>query len=525
MAGAAIVSGKLSEAKAPMAALSLDSRMSVRRYAYSEQAKKDQLGLTLFADEGLSRDLKQGYEGLYDKDRDLFNTLSQVQYGQKVDGTKANEALKKLLSSDKEAEVAVGLDLFGALALQKVEIDEELIAQTTKLVTEGANGVIRSQALQAVCAIKQPVPLDILSKTARDEDAAVRMITAYALADDKLGKDAQPLIVLLIADKDQRVAALGIKAGTEARKDNSLVPPLSDILLTGDFSQRYLAVLQAAVGLGRLAQADETVREDIQKVFVQALSKDYPTSAGEEKLDLKKAVSLIALKTLTGYTEQDAYSAILRLASDKDKEVQTLAVSVLAGYQKAASYLLGNVLEKDSFLDRPELLATVIQHLRTYQPGDDFYDAARGLLEEKKVSARSHAMLRVALVEALLDGGSDKDIEYAVSLLRKDNAWKVRRAILAKLAARQKERVLPTALAGLEDPHPVIRQIALAEAVAATAEKNKRAIYLDKLSQNPTPATCDEVLTAEGLSPDLSLRPVQELRAILMARVAEPSQS
>lgn len=525
MAGAAIVSGKLSEAKAPMAPLSLDSRMSVRRYAYLEQAKKDQLGLTLFADEELSRDLKQGYEGLYDKDRDLFNTLSQIQYGQKVDGTKANEALKKLLSSDKEAEVAVGLDLFGALALQKVEIDEELIAQTTKLVTEGANGVIRSQALQAVCAIKQPVPLDILSKTARDEDAAVRMITAYALADDKLGKDAQPLIVLLIADKDQRVAALAIKAGTEARKDNSLVPPLSDILLTGDFSQRYLAVLQAAVGLGRLAQADETVREDIQKVFVQALSKDYPTSAGEEKLDLKKAVSLVAVKTLTGYTEQDAYPAILRLASDKDKEVQTLAVSVLAGYQKTASYLLRNVLEKDSFLDRPELLTTVTQQLRSYQPGDDFYDAARGLLEEKKVSARSHAMLRVALVEALLDGGSDKDIEYAVSLLRKDTAWKVRRAILAKLAARQKERVLQTALAGLEDPHPVIRQIALAEAVAATAEKNKRAIYLDKLSQNPTPATCDEVLTAEGLSPDLSLRSAQELRTILMARVAEPSQS
>jgi hypothetical protein len=32
-------------------------------------------------------------------------------------------------------------------------------------------------------------------------------------------------------------------------------------------------------------------------------------------------------------------------------------------------------------------------------------------------------------------------------------------------------------------------------------------------------------LTAEGLSPDLSLRSAQELRTILMARGAEPSQS
>ena len=201
--------------------------------------------------------------------------------------------------------------------------------------------------------------------------------------------------------------------------------------------------------------------------------------------------------------------------------MQTLAVSVLAGYKKAASYLCQNVLSKDTFLDKPQLLATVVQHLRGYGPSDDFYAAVQKLLKEEKISSRSHAVLRVALTEALFDRGNDKDIQYLISLLRKDNEWKVRRAILAKLADMRKEKVLDTAVEALEDPHPVIRQLALAEAIAATAKTDKRADYLDKLSQNPTPAVCDQILLAEGLSSDLSLRPLQELRKILIARGAK----
>lgn len=85
----------------------------------------------------------------------------------------------------------------------------------------------------------------------------------------------------------------------------------------------------------------------------------------------------------------------------------------------------------------------------------------------------------------------------------------------------RKEKVLDTAVKALEDPHPVIRQLALAEAIAATAKKDKRANYLDKLSQNPTPAICDEILLAEGLSSDLSLQPLEKLRKILIARGAK----
>jgi len=61
----------------------------------------------------------------------------------------------------------------------------------------------------------------------------------------------------------------------------------------------------------------------------------------------------------------------------------------------------------------------------------------------------------------------------------------------------------------------------LAEAIASTAKKDRRVAYLDKLSQDPTPAICDEILVAEGLSSDLSVRPLKELRSIIAARTAK----
>lgn len=479
--------------------------------------KKEGLDL-FFYNEEESQYLQQGHKALSEKDKELYNTLRQVYYGGKTDETKANEMLKKLLSSKDGSEVAVGLNLLATFAQQKVKIDEAHITTATNLTTEGENEHIRSQALMAVSVIKQPVPLDILRETAKDKDATVRMLTAHALADKKLDKEARRLIRALVNDKDHRVAALAIKAGTEARKMNGLVPALEKILLNADFEKQYFAVLEAGLGLHRLAEADPKLKTKVRKIFIQTLDKDYPAEVGKEKFNLKKAISLIALKNLQGYDGEDAYPGVLKLASDADKDVQTLAVSVLAGYKKAASYLCQNVLSNESFLDKPELLATVVQHLRGYGPSDDFYTAVQKLLKEEKVSSRSHAVLRVALTEALFDRGNSKDIQYLTSLLRKDNEWKVRRAILARLADMRKEKVLDTAVKALEDPHPVIRQLALAEAIAATAKKDKRASYLDKLSQNPTPAVCDQILVAEGLSSDLSLRPMQEIRKVLIAR-------
>jgi len=492
------------------------------RGAYGKRFEVKKEGLDLFFyNEEENQYLQQGHKALSEKDKELYSTISQVYYGQKVDETKANEMLKKLLSSKEGSEVAVGLSLLATFSQQKVKIDQAHITTAIKLTTEGENEHIRTQALSAVSVIKQQVPMDILRKTAKDKDPTVRMLTAHALADKKLDKKARRLIRALVNDTDHRVAALAIKAGTEARKMNGLIPALEKILLNADFEKQYFAVLEAGLGLHRLAEEDQKLKTKVRKIFIQSLDKDYPAAAGKEKFNLKKAINLIALKNLAGYNGEDAYSGVLKLASDVDKDVQTLAVSALAGYKKAASYLCQNVLSKETFLDKPQLLATVVQHLRGYEPSDDFYAAVKKLLKEEKVSSRSHAVLRVALTEALFDRGDSKDIQYLISLLRKDNEWKVRRAILAKLADMRKEKVLDTAVKALEDPHPVIRQLALAEAIAATAKTDKRADYLDKLSQNPTPAVCDQILLAEGLSSDLSLRPLQELRKILIARGAK----
>jgi Ca-activated chloride channel family protein len=495
-----------------------------RSYFYGRrrlETKKDGLSLSFYADKEESEYLQEGHKALSEKDKELYNTINQVYYGQKIDEAKANEILKKLLNSTDSSEVAVGLNLLAALSEQKVKIDEAHIDKAIKLATEGENKHVRSQALSAVSVIKQPVPLDILRKTAKDKDATVRILTAHALADTKLGEEAEGLIAQLAADKDPRVAALAIKAGTQVRKMNSLIPALSNILLKADFDEQYLAVLEAGLGLARLAEADPTVKTKVQKIFVQALDKDYPTSTSEGKYNLKRSISLIALKTLAGYKGEDAYPGILKLASDGDKDVQALAVSILAGYKKAASYLCENVLAKEVFLDKADLLATVVQHLREYEPGDDFYAAVRRLLKEKKISSRSHAVLRAALAEALFDRGDTGDVQYLTSLLRTDSSWKVRRSVLARLAVLKKEEVLDTAVKALEDPHPVIRQLALAEAIAATAKKGKSVIYLDKLSKNPSPAICDEIFSAEGLSLDLSLQPLEELRKILIGRGAK----
>ena len=494
-----------------------------RGFAYMARGEEEAgLGLSFLGDVEANRFLQESYKTLHEKDKDLFNSLNQVYHGAaKVDEAKTNEVLKKLLSSEEEAQVTVGLNLLTTLARQKIKIDKAHTAKAVELTAEGKNEHVRSNALLAVWSLKQPVPLDILKKTARDKDPRVRMITAYALTDKKLGKDAEALITLLVSDKDHRVAALAIKAATEVRKMNRLIPALSDILLKADSEKHYFAILEAGLGLRRLAEADEKIKTRVQKIFVKALGSDYPASVGKEKVSLKRAVYVVALKTLSGYQKQDAYPALLKLASDSDKDVQTMAVSILAGYKKAASYLVKNVLNVESFLDRPELLATVVRNLRGYEPSDDFYAAVQKLLKKEKISARSHAVLRVALVEALFDRSTTGDVKYLVSLLRKDSSWKVRRAVLARLAGRKRQTVLDTALKALEDPHPVIKRLALAEAVAATAKKDKQPVYLAKLSRNPTPAVCDEILSAEGLSPDLSLRTLEELQGVLAARGAK----
>jgi hypothetical protein len=85
------------------------SRFYGRPY-WGLEDKKEGLGLSLFADEEVSKYLQEGHKGLFERDKDLYNYLSQVYYGRKTDEAKANETLQKLLSSKDANEVAKSKD-------------------------------------------------------------------------------------------------------------------------------------------------------------------------------------------------------------------------------------------------------------------------------------------------------------------------------------------------------------------------------------------------------------------------------
>jgi Ca-activated chloride channel family protein len=479
---------------------------------YEIMAEKDKQ--VVKREEETSSFIQNAFTGLSNEER---NTVNQIYRGAQISETSANQTIGKLLNSTDVNNIAIGLNLMTFVDAQKVKVNAEYVTKAEKLVLESNDKNIRAQALMALISIQNPVSIDILKQTAKDEFVPVRMLTAQALSDKKLGdNEVSDLVSSLIKDKDQKVAAFAIKAATDSRKLTGLVPEISEVLLNSDSSQSYLAVMEAALGLSRLAQADSKEKTTIQEIFVKALAKDYPQTVSDEKVELKRIVTLTALKTLTGYQNDSVYASLLKLSFDSDKDIQTLAIAALAEYKQSTEYLFDKVLKNESFLDRPEMLAIVVERLREYKTDKDFYDAVRQLLDNNKVSQRESGILRVALVEALFDRYENQDVTYLISLMKKDRDWKVRRVILTRLS--KNEKILDIASDAIEDTNPVIKQLAVTQAVAATAKKDKSAAYLDKILKSPTPVVCDEIIEAEGLSTDLSIYPVNKIKSIIAER-------
>jgi Ca-activated chloride channel homolog len=464
-------------------------------------------------EEATSSYMQQALAGLSNEDR---NAVYQIYNGVQTSEISANQTIGKLLGSTDVNNIAIGFNLMTFVDAQGIKVDVEYVTKAGKMAVESKEKNIRAQALMALISIQSPVSTDILKQTAKDEYVPVRMLTAQVLSDKKLGDETSDLISSLIKDKDQKVAAFAIKAATDTRKLTGLVPEISEVLLNSDSSQSYLAVMEAALGLSRLAQADSNVKANVQEVFAKALSKNYPETIGEEKVALRRIVILTALNTLRGYQNDDLYLSLLDLCSDSEKDIQTLAVAALAEYKQSADYLFDKVLKNESFLDRPEMLAIVVERLREYKADKDFYDAVRQLLDNNKVSERDSGILRVALVEALFDRSDSQDVTDLISLMKKERDWKVRRVILTRLSKNGK--ILDIAMDAIEDTNPVIKQLAVTQAVAATAKKEKSSTYFDKLLQSPTPVVCDEILTAEGLSTDIPIYPINKIKNIIAER-------
>ena len=464
-------------------------------------------------EEETSSYIRQALNSLPAEDR---NSVYQIYRGGQIEEALANQTIGKLLDSTEANNIAIGLNLMTFVSAQNVKVNAEYVTKAEKLAIESKENNIRAQALMALVSIQKPVSIDILKKAAKDEFVPVRMLAVKALSDKKISDDGNELIALLIKDKDQKVSAFAINSATDSRKLTELIPEISEVLLNSDSDKAYLSVMEAALGLSRLAETDAKVKTSVQEVFAKALTKNYPETVGDEKVALKKIITMTALKTLRGYQDDSIYDSLLKLSSDSNKEIQTLAIADLCEYKQAADYLLNNVLKKESYLDRPELLAVVVERLRGYKPDKDFYDTVRQLMDNSKVSERECDILRVALAEALFDRADSQDITYLTSLLKKDRYWKVRRVILVRLS--KNEKILDIALGAMEDTNPAIKQLALTQAVAATAGKENSSAYFDKLMQSPTPVVCDEILEAEGLSTDLSIYPLDKIKDIITKR-------
>ncbi|MFA5840184.1 MAG: VIT domain-containing protein [Candidatus Margulisiibacteriota bacterium] len=398
--------------------------------------------------------LKNAFGDLYKNNRSLYNEIQTLYNGQ-PNKEEASKMLKELLDNSNDKEKAIGLSLMNTLMARMIEID----------------GQLKTKA----CG--------------------------------------------MMFNQNQAIAVPAINIALLSRQDSKLIPDLTKILLNSDNNKQYYSVITAGLALNQLATKEQNNKAKVKAIFVEALKKNYPSSAGEEKINLKESISYLALGNLQGYKDQDLYNNLLVLAQNKDtKSVRILALSILANYPAAASFLVDNTLKSDEFIKEPKLLLTVVQNVRDYSPDDNFYSSLRRLLNNSKIAGVDYIDLRTAIVEVLLEHQDKTDIKQITQLLRKDPAWKVRRAILAKLSKIDPENILPTAMAALEDPNSMIKQLALTEAVAATAAKDKRATYLAKIATNPTSVTCSEILQAEKIDPDLSLKSLKEIKVIIAKR-------
>ncbi len=398
-----------------------------------------------------------------------------------------------------------------------ISVSDKDTTALLKLAITGKDATTRLSAIRRLIGIMDVLPIDLLTKAAKDNDPQIRALVACSLANPKLGKGADEILAKLINDTDVRVAALAIKTAASLRKKAQFIPALEKILLKADPEKRALAVQEAAIGLAKLGSAPQN-RPAVQAIFLKALGKTYPESVGKPKVRLRHTIHLAALKTLKGYTKPDGCEIFYRLAKSSDKDVRILAISCLTPYRVAQDFLFQDVVASGKYSDSPDLLATVFKALRKGKYAAQLRQKARLLLAKKEISRRECEVLRVALVETILDVPDDAAIKEANLLLRTDKSWRVRRAILARLATAGPKRFLPAVQIALDDPHPVIKQIALASAVALTSPRSKQEKYLHKLASAPTPATCTEILIAEGLKPDISLLPRSEIRKILTKR-------
>jgi len=356
---------------------------------------------------------------------------------------------------------------------------------------------------------------ELVIRAAGDADARTRLLAAWALvANAEL--EAPKALTRLLADDDPNVLALAAKAAGQVRKDVAHTERLAEILLAADPAKAAGAVLEAAIGLAAIAKEHGEMRGDAQAALLDALEREYPE-------DIRAAALVASLKGLHGYDEPDGLDPFRALlGKDYPLPVRTLAAERTLTYQEAIFDTYEHVRKDEALGAQPELMTRVLQAVRgrtmlleSPLPRRENAATAFELLNSARYADRRYGLVRVALVENVFLAPNPERLEYLTGLLRTDRDWRVRRAVLACLAGLDQRGFQTACDLALEDPHPVIKQIALAGLIALRAPDEKRDAYLGKLAGQPSAATCEAILKAEGIAPELAMRPAEEIRETL----------
>ncbi|HOE62698.1 MAG TPA: hypothetical protein PLI82_07585 [Candidatus Sumerlaeota bacterium] len=295
---------------------------------------------------------------------------------------------------------------------------------------------------------------------------------------------------------------------------------LSYILNKKDVKKFPRTVREAAFMLAKFP-ANAEQKKEIQQIFLKTLNMKYPEAEGNPPIALRRSLRLAALSGLEGYTGADAIKPFMTLARnrDEDKDIRVQAILRLSLYPEAQDFLYTTVFSVDDYLEQPQVMAAALSALRKSAYQEKVQERARTLLFKKKLLAHSDCeVFRIALTETILDEPESARFEDILTLMKEDKSWRVRRAVLSRLAARGGENFMMATRIALDDPQPFIRQLAIASAVALTAKPMECKEYLRRLSAAPTPLTCAEIFKAENISHEISLLPREKVREILQNR-------
>jgi hypothetical protein len=191
-------------------------------------------------------------------------------------------------------------------------------------------------------------------------------------------------------------------------------------------------------------------------------------------------------------------------------------------YEGGALAIVGEVIGDAQLRKHPETLVAVLSAAREEAVGSEndkddrrLASAAARALESGRFAGSRLGKVRVALVEQAMLAPGEETRDQLIAMLRTDRDWRVRRAVLAGLVARDGEDLRRAALMAIEDPHQVIRSLGLTILVAGECAEEKAEEYLARIAHTPKISTCNEILRSEGIPQDTALEGPEAIREVV----------